>query len=223
MKKVVVLLGAVTFVFGLTGYAMATAIPVPNFSFEDPALGYDGDYTNSIADWDQDGGSSGVYSTTSNLSGFLGDNVAYINGPGLIGQYLTGQLLAANTTYTLEVAVGNRSDVVFFPTYMIILGAGNPSVSGSFVTLAWDNTASPAAGAFADSTVTYTALAGDPSLGLTLGIQLQGYGGGQVNFDNVRLTTESSSVAPEPTTLFLLGSGLIGLAGLGRKKFGQKK
>ena len=133
------------------------------------------------------------------------------------------QEVQLDPTNTLEVAVGKRSDVPIFPGYMIILGAGNPSVSGSFVTLAWDNTASPAAGAFADSTVTYTALAGDPSLGLTLGIQLYSYSGGQVNFDNVRLTTESSSVAPEPTTLFLLGSGLIGLAGLGRKKFGQKK
>ena len=39
---------------------------------------------------------------------------------------------------------------------------------------------------------------------------------------NVTNVYHNNSVVPEPTTLFLLGTGLIGLAGLGRKKFFKK-
>ena len=42
---------------------------------------------------------------------------------------------------------------------------------------------------------------------------------GEIEVDNLNVTPVSAAPIPEPTTLFLLGSGLIGLAGIGRRKF----
>jgi len=39
-------------------------------------------------------------------------------------------------------------------------------------------------------------------------------GGGEISIDNLEVTP-----SPEPATLLLLGSGLIGFAGVGRKRF----
>jgi len=44
-----------------------------------------------------------------------------------------------------------------------------------------------------------------------------------LTFDNLQISNGSLASVPEPAMILLLGSGLVGLAGLGRKKFSRSK
>src|SRR4030067_2113933 len=139
------------------------------------------------------------------------ERVAYSNG-GVISQTLT-DLLAPDHLYTLTVDVGNRYQNYIagrpFPEYSIELLAGGVVLSPDTLTLP-----TPDYGYFETATLTYFASSDDPLLGQSLGIRLIS-NGIQVNWDNVRL---GNTAVPEPATFLLLGSGLLGLAGFGRKK-----
>ena len=139
-----------------------------------------------------------------NLS-FTDTNVAFATtDTGLLGN------LAANTVYTLSIAVGDRGGSTFDVDYSIGLLAGGVEV-GTFTA------GNPGSGAILDLVYTLDTSLFPAGVGDDLQIQLQANGasGGfdQANFDNVRLDTAS---VPEPGSLALLGLG--GLALLRRRR-----
>jgi hypothetical protein len=182
----------------------ALPITILNPSFEDPGLS-DGLHVYNIANWDIDTANrAGVFNPTSASFTSVPDGfqTAWLN-EGRIGQWLAGSSLTADTVYTLKVDIGRRKESgVDFPGYLVELVLNDP---GRTVIALDDNTLTPSLGEFETSTVSFTALSGDPNLGKQLGIRFTTYGV-QTNFDDVRL---DAATTPEPGTIFLMGLGVL--------------
>ncbi len=142
--------------------------------------------------------------------------------------------IEANMSYTLQVDIGNiasgqsQANGYFnldgMPPYRIALLANGVEIADDNGVL----TGTIAEGGWATASVTYTALAGDPNIGATLGIRLVNENitdNGEttfvpigndieVDFDNVRL---SETAVPEPSTLALL-FGLGTLVAVSRQR-----
>ena len=208
-----------TFLF-LCPYAFATPVTVENWSFESSSgtehPGNQGTwYNGDIAGWDHSGDAYwGIWAPTGpsyTMDVPDGDYIGFLH-QGSIRQ-TTNHLIEANNVFSLSMDIGNRSDMAF-PEYSVNLMAGDTILdSGSVL---------PGEGLFSNLTLSYTAREGDLNIGRLLGIEIISEGV-QLNFDNVRLSNDASpSPAPEPATMLLLGSGLLGLVGFGRKKLFKK-
>jgi hypothetical protein len=202
--------------------ASAASITIVNPSFEDPSLD-PGGFGQPPTGWDFSG-QGGVWNPPP-ASGYFNvipdqNQILYLGfggSDGVVSQDL-GVSLQANTAYTLSFYVGQRNDMEISP-YVVSLLAGT-------TLLASDSAGSPGPGDFVLRTFTFdsgaTPAAGN--LNIMIDVPSSAPSGGQAAFDLFTLTTNSTSTsaAPEPGTLALLGSSLAALTALTRRRSSQR-
>jgi len=197
----------------------AGTVAINNASFEADVLGFGAFTNNVLTGWTVVAASSdlvGAYHPNTFTDAVPdGSNTAYVNPGGTFYQDVAA--LAANTTYTLGVFVGQRTDIPL-PSYNIqLLDATTSLVLASGIPSA------PGAGHFVHFNLMFDSAAFASSVGDHIRIEFSATGTNalsQVNFDEVTLGTSLDSTVPEPRSfgLTLLGLGAIGVVCIAGKK-----
>ena len=205
--------------------AFASPVTVENWSFESSSVTDPGAWSYGIEGWAHDGGDAfgGIWVPSSGYTMDVpdGNSIGFLS-EGSIWQE-TNHQIEANTTITLSLDIGNRDlEGYGLPEEYDVSLMAYGGTAGDTV-LASSGALIPGVGLFETLTLSYNPLLGD--VGKNLGIKIFS-GGSQLNFDNVRLSNDAvagTNAVPEPASMLLLGTGLLGLAGYGRKKKFFKK
>lgn len=177
-------------------------IPVANAGFEEPTLdNLESLNSNPLPGWIKNGAGR-IFNPSNNANVAEGSNIYQFQGDGSLVQTLNDVLKEG--TYNLRVSVGDqRASSIFIADYQVQLGVMQGS---TFVLLAEDNDSLNPDQEYLTSSVSYTASANDPSLGLPLVIRLSATNTSStawVLFDNVRLellTDKALTLVAETTT-----------------------
>ena len=214
----VLLLGGI--VFGLSGIAMA--IPVVNSDFDD----------GTLQGWTEKApfnGILGVNSTGGNPDGFMyardtvGGGGGLLAGPGLSGDlsYLTSiqwdEYVYNNSSYTRVSTsvriIGTDGTIYQSDDTLGAVGSWHTKSVSFLDTSAWIQISGMAT--FSET------ISSAEGLYLSLDTSTRASGNYESGIDNVIIDGVTAPV-PEPATILLLGTGLVGLAGFGKKKFSKK-
>jgi hypothetical protein len=200
--------------------ASAAGAQLQNGSFESPSVagghalpgGTDYDYLLGLQNsWLYTLG-TGLINTAGGPTAFNsppatdGVQVAFLQGTGAtISQVVTGLTAGGSYTLTFDVAGRFNSGCCDGNTNYEVLFGGLLIGSGSTTSFQ----------PFTPQSYTFTSLL---SVGALAFVNTSGLGDHTFFIDDVTLTADASTTAPEPATFALLGGGLLGLVGVARRR-----